>query len=733
MKIGFLHIINTNDDNRHYPLSFAYLMGYLNKHIPKSIDTVWLEQQSIEQSVNAIDILCVSCISQDFGDLEKTISAFRAKNPGVAVIFGGNHITNFPQTLPKSVDIGVIGEGEITFYELITSWMKKNTFLEEDLEHIDGIVYRTASGILNQNKPRQLHNNLDDFGLPDRSIFPNSSRSLYLLTSRGCPYECAFCSTALFWKKTRSFSTEYIADDIETILAIAPDTCVIGVWDDLFISNKKFLLSLRNILKQRKLLPTLKLHPNVRANLISEAMCTMLHQLNVCGVSFGFESACDKNLRIVKPATSVDINLKALDTLKKFNIPACCSFILGIPGETEAEAKVTLNTIINLISDGRLNEPHLNILMPMPNTIFWNQAEKQGLLSSDKNMEWNRLRYYASYLDSVFNTPEEWAQARLKNRSIYLNEEYLKEETLLGLIVDYEKKIQKIRQNILSKSRVPYHYFAPVDPAIPNNAHSFILHNIDNNSVVLECGSSGGHFTKGLAQKNCTVDCIENDKTVADMAYQFAQNIFIENLDDETFLTSLSSKKYDYVVLADVLEHLNDPDTCLMHLKNTLKDTGKIIVSLPNIAHGSIRLKLLKGNFQYEESGLLDKTHLHFYEFNSIIELFNRIGLYIDQIDMVRVPVEHELSKVNLDDFDTGIINEINRDPTSFVWQYVIAGTKMNGSQTQNNADELYAKIFGHKPDLFAKKESITADNKKRKITIAKVMRKIRRCLQGTK
>lgn len=728
MKIGFLQIVNQKDINQHYPLGFAYLTGHLRNNLSNVIETVWLDSESIENDDYSIDILCVSCISQDFDDLDKTVSSFKKKYPDVTVILGGNHITNFPHTLPETVDIGVIGEGEITFLELIKSWLKNRKFLIKDLQFINGIIYKESNGKIKHTPSRTQNENLDDIGLPDRSIFPDSKKALYLLTSRGCPYKCSFCSSSLFWKKTRYFSADYIANDIEAIIEQSPETNVIGIWDDLFISNKTVLTNLSEKLKERKLLSKIKLHTNIRANLISEEMCILLHRLNVCGASFGFESACERSLQILKTHISVDQNFKALDLLKQFNFSACCSFVFGVPGETEDEARLTFDTIIDIVSDGRLIEPHLNILMPMPNTIFWKQAEEKGLLSSDKNMQWNRLRYYASYLDSTFDTPEEWAHARLKNKSIYLNEEYLKEDILLGLIVDYEKKIKKIREKISLTQRIPYLYFAHVDSSIPNNAHSFILNKVDNNSVVLECGSSGGHFTKVLAEKNCMVDCIENDRTVANMAYQYTQNIFMEDMEDENFLKSISSKKYDYVLFADVLEHLKNPDKCLLALMDKLKDDGKVIVSLPNIAHGSIRLKLLKGNLQHEDSGLLDKTHLHFYEFNSIVELLNRAGICIEQIDMVRIPVDHELSRINIDEFDQAIVDEIKKDQSSDVFQYVVTGTKFNGQQKTNDIDLLYTDLFGPKTEIFVKKNKI--DNIKNGENIVPAKRNIRKIIK---
>ena len=692
MRIGFLYITNPYDIHRHYPLGFTYLINYLRKNLSQPVEAVWLEN-GFNNNYGHLDIICLSCISQDFDDIHEPVHFLKEKYPDTPLLLGGNHITNFPYTLPELIDAGIVGEGEITFLELVKLFIKNKKFDPDNLKRIDGIVYREPSGKLTLTKQRKLISNLDDIGLPDRSIFPDQKKAAYLLTSRGCPYTCAFCSSSLFWKKTRFFSADYIANDIESIINQYPDEKIIGIWDDLFISNKNMLLTLNDKLKERNVLDKLMLYCNVRANLISEDICMILQRLNIAGVSFGFESADKKILSILKPDTSPEINLNALNILKKFHIPVCCSFILGTPGETEQEARLTLDTILEVVSAGKLIEPHLNVLMPMPNTIFWKQAEQQGLLSSDNNMQWSRLRYYASYLDSTFETPEEWAQARLNNKSIYLNEEYLKEEILLGLIVDYEKKIKNMREKIISEHR-PYPYYAHVDPSIPNNAHSFVLNRIKPDSTVLECGSSGAHLTKILKQKNCVIDCIENDKTIANMAYKYTRNMYIENLENQNFIDSLSSKEYDYILFCDVLEHLTNPEKCLSEIKNKLKEDGKVLASIPNVAHGSVRLKLLKGKFEYEESGLLDKSHLRFFEFYSIIDLFNNADLFIEEIDLVRIPLEHELSKINLDDFEPNMIQQVKNDKTSDVFQFVVTARKMNGKDELSNTDILFRKIF---------------------------------------
>jgi hypothetical protein len=91
--------------------------------------------------------------------------------------------------------------------------------------------------------------------------------------------------------------------------------------------------------------------------------------------------------------------------------------------------------------------------------------------------------------------------------------------------------------------------------------------------------------------------------------------------------------EFDFIIFADVLEHLVRPQKTLTYfVYNFLKDDGKVIISLPNIAHLSMRLGLLFGNFNYTEAGILDKTHLHLYSLKSGNKLISDSGLEVEKV-----------------------------------------------------------------------------------------------------
>ena len=151
-------------------------------------------------------------------------------------------------------------------------------------------------------------------------------------------------------------------------------------------------------------------------------------------------------------------------------------------------------------------------------------------------------------------------------------------------------------------------------------------------SKVLDVGSADGYMGSFLIEnKNCEMWGIEPDQDSFSLAsnkgYKYLLNKQIEDaVDDE----ALKREQFDYIIIGDVLEHLLRPEIILKIMKNFLKPEGRLIVSLPNVAHYSIRFALLRGNWNMTESGIMDKTHLHFYTLKTAGELLENNGWLVE-------------------------------------------------------------------------------------------------------
>ncbi len=135
---------------------------------------------------------------------------------------------------------------------------------------------------------------------------------------------------------------------------------------------------------------------------------------------------------------------------------------------------------------------------------------------------------------------------------------------------------------------------------------------ITSASSVLDLGCATGYFARELRKKDCLVVGIEREVQAARQARKYCEKVYVADLESHKNL-SLPHRHFDYVLLMDVLEHLRTREGLLVQIRRLIKPSGTLIISTPNIAHISIRVKLLLGNFTYEDYGILDKTHVYFF------------------------------------------------------------------------------------------------------------------------
>lgn len=181
------------------------------------------------------------------------------------------------------------------------------------------------------------------------------------------------------------------------------------------------------------------------------------------------------------------------------------------------------------------------------------------------------------------------------------------------------------------------------------NAATKIIHLVGTNKKVLEFGCATGNMSRILhEQYQCDIIGVEIVPEAADIAREFCSKVFIGNIEELDFEKELEPKTFDVIIFADVLEHLKYPLNILKKILVFLKDDGFVLASIPNIAHASIIMELIKGNFRYKSLGLLDDTHLRFFTKHGIYELFEKSGYIISLMDRVKVPPESTEFKSNI-------------------------------------------------------------------------------------
>jgi 2-polyprenyl-3-methyl-5-hydroxy-6-metoxy-1,4-benzoquinol methylase len=176
-----------------------------------------------------------------------------------------------------------------------------------------------------------------------------------------------------------------------------------------------------------------------------------------------------------------------------------------------------------------------------------------------------------------------------------------------------------------SLSQYSRHFF---EEGSNNNSWANMYSYITEGSRVLDVGCSTGNFGQALEEyKGCTV--VGVDISAEDIAEAKTKISEAHVLDISDSAAAATLGTFDFVIFADVLEHLVDPRSALTAIHALLNPDGVIVYSIPHMGHFSVRVDLLEGRFTYTELGLLDRTHLHFYDRVEIHDMFADAGFAI--------------------------------------------------------------------------------------------------------
>ena len=215
-------------------------------------------------------------------------------------------------------------------------------------------------------------------------------------------------------------------------------------------------------------------------------------------------------------------------------------------------------------------------------------------------------------------------------------------------------------------------YESKVDPLRPNDAHGISLQLVGQGKTVLELGAASGHVTKALKALNNTVTAVERDARFSKNLSEIADDVIITDLDWLDLRERLSGKKFEVVLAGDVLEHCSKPELVLLQIHDLLTPDGYVVISLPNIAHGDVRLSLLTGTFDYSDTGLLDRTHLRFFTRSSIHTFLSQSHFQVDAIFGSTASIgttEFGPPKAGV---PAEAIEFVQKDPDALVYQFIV-------------------------------------------------------------
>jgi 2-polyprenyl-3-methyl-5-hydroxy-6-metoxy-1,4-benzoquinol methylase len=156
-----------------------------------------------------------------------------------------------------------------------------------------------------------------------------------------------------------------------------------------------------------------------------------------------------------------------------------------------------------------------------------------------------------------------------------------------------------------------------------------VLNWVDQGCVVLELGCHTGHLSEWLQKKGCSVTGVDLNERALQIADPYLERKILADLEKETFWEQIEGTKFKHILCMHVLEHLSNPWETLDRLSGYLEPKGEIIIALPNINNAKDRFNIFFGEFNYTVDGVMDKTHLRFFNQKTARELIDQAGLEI--------------------------------------------------------------------------------------------------------
>ncbi len=381
------------------PMGILYLATYLNENnYDVSIFDQFARGASLDRTLNWIkredpDILGFSTITTAGTGITSAEIAKRVKeeiNPNVKILFGNYHATfNDTRILNKYpfIDACIRGEGENTLLEIA-----EKTERGRDFEDIRGLTYRDNGRII-RNDDRPLIESIDILPFPNRKLLGNVEYKSEVegldislgnfttaASSRGCAFQCTFCSSSMFWHKWRPRSPKNIVEELSLLESQGYQNLY---WiDDNFTINKKRLMELSYLVRKEKI--ELNWMAEGRVTQSSRELLSAMKHMGCRIISYGIESGSQRILDWYKKNVTLNQVYDALKNSRKVGMDIVLgNFIVGAPIETREEIIETFKLSVKL----NIDFPQFHILGIIPGNWIWDQMVQEKRINPDECWE----------------------------------------------------------------------------------------------------------------------------------------------------------------------------------------------------------------------------------------------------------------------------------------------------------------------------------------------------------
>lgn len=355
------------------------------------------------------DAVAVTTMTAGWPSTVEAARIIKEELPQSLLIVGGPHLSVYPELCLhfKEFDIGVLGDGEESLLEILERYSRS-----ESIENIAGTVVRTAEGV-KLNPPRREFKSIDDYPFPavdllDRSLYRAitvESPFFTMVTSRGCPFKCAFCSQIYNGSPgTRFRSPQNVVDEIELYVKEYGAKEIV-FFDETFTLKKQRVLDICRLLKERRI--NVHFDLRTRVDCVDEELIATMREMGGKRVHLGVEAGNPDILKRMNKGITHEQVRKAVGWAKKYGFETRGYFMIGYLGENMQ----TFNDTVNMACDLKLDYASFSITTPLPATALFNQCVELGLIDPDYWKKYTLLQQ--KRLDFPVLESELWDEAKL--------------------------------------------------------------------------------------------------------------------------------------------------------------------------------------------------------------------------------------------------------------------------------------------------------------------------------
>ncbi len=419
------------------PLGLAYVAASIEK---EGYDVSIIDSPALDISHQHLgellqkecpDVIGVTSTTPIIRDAMKTVTIAKRYCPNSITIMGGYHITFLPEATMaecSELDMGVIGEGEATIVDLLRTLETRKS-----LSDVDGIIYREDNKII-RTRPRKLIENLDEISFPARHLLPLDRYTVLgerhrlgnVLTSRGCPFRCIFCSSSEFYgRRFRARSPKNVVNEIEELVQRYKIRSI-EIVDDTFTADKRRAMEIAEEIIRRGL--DIWWTCGSRVDLITKELLQIFKKAGCGLIYYGIESGSEKVLKLLKKGITLEQAKSAIRWAKEVGMEVMGSFIIGTPGETKEDVMKT----IKFAKESGIDFAQFTTMTPYPGTEVYEIAKKEGLLV---NNDWSCYTTIVPVMRTKELTADEISSlVTLAYKKFYLSASFMFKQLIKGRI-----------------------------------------------------------------------------------------------------------------------------------------------------------------------------------------------------------------------------------------------------------------------------------------------------------